>query len=76
MTESESTWCPALLTSRLKKDLDKDDNIPPSYIQAPLSQVQALQRREAETRKRQEKMRQTKLAAMGFEGEIIGEGIV
>ena len=34
-----------------------------------------MQKRETATRKRKEKNRHAKLATMGFEGEIVGEGV-
>ncbi|KAI9697178.1 MAG: SM-like, degradation of cytoplasmic mRNAs and positively regulates transcription initiation [Candelina mexicana] len=54
-------------------DLDRDDYIPEPFRQAPIEQVFALQKEEQERLKRTGKVRQSKLSALGFEGEHTGE---
>ncbi|KAI9770763.1 MAG: SM-like, degradation of cytoplasmic mRNAs and positively regulates transcription initiation [Geoglossum simile] len=57
-------------------DLDKEDDIPPPYQKAPLEQVLALQKKEKEERKRNDKARQRKLMELGFEVENLGEALL
>ncbi|KAL2351897.1 putative small nuclear ribonucleoprotein [Cryomyces antarcticus] len=57
-------------------DLDKDDYIPEPYREAPVEQVFSLQRKESAERKKKDKVRQGKLAKMGFEVEQFGEAIL
>ncbi|EON68012.1 hypothetical protein W97_07159 [Coniosporium apollinis CBS 100218] len=57
-------------------DLDRDDDIPEPYQQAPVEEVFALQKKEMEERKRKEKVRTRKLQGYGFEGDMGVEGIL
>ncbi|EZF14860.1 hypothetical protein H112_06028 [Trichophyton rubrum D6] len=54
-------------------DLDKDDDIPEPYRQAPASEVLKLKKQAEERRKRKDKKRSTHLQALGFEPEHSGE---
>ncbi|EFE41942.1 small nuclear ribonucleoprotein Lsm8, putative [Trichophyton verrucosum HKI 0517] len=55
------------------QDLDKDDDIPEPYRQAPASEVLKLKKQAEERRKRKDKRRSTHLQALGFEPEHSGE---
>lgn len=57
----------------LLQDLDKEDDVPAAYQQATLEQVFDIHRQEQTAKKKQEKSKQKKLAAFGFEGEHGGE---
>ncbi|KAF1812607.1 Sm-like ribonucleo protein [Eremomyces bilateralis CBS 781.70] len=57
-------------------DLDKDDDIPDGYEQAPVEKVFLMQKAEEEKTKKREKRKQTRLQAYGFEGERAGEAIL
>ncbi|KAH9826998.1 small nuclear ribonucleoprotein (LSM1), partial [Teratosphaeria destructans] len=57
-------------------DLDKDDYIPPPFEAAPIEKVFQLKKEEDAQRKKKEKSKHKKLAAIGFEGETGGEAIV
>lgn len=57
------------------QDLDKDDYVPPPFEVAPIEKVFALKKQEEQDRKKTDKTRQKKLAALGFEGEHAGEVI-
>ncbi|KAK8217374.1 hypothetical protein M8818_001627 [Zalaria obscura] len=57
-------------------DLDKDEEMPEPYRLAPVQEVFELHKQEQARKKKLEKVRSRKLAAFGFEGEIIGEGIL
>ncbi|KAK4956984.1 hypothetical protein LTR66_013294 [Elasticomyces elasticus] len=57
-------------------DLDKDDYIPPPFKKAPVEEVFLLKKRELEETKRTDKVKQRKLAALGFEAEQSGEAIL
>ena len=50
-------------------DLDRDDVVPAGYELAPIEKVHALAREEKIEKKGNDKKRQRKLFAMGFEGE-------
>ncbi|KKZ65784.1 hypothetical protein EMCG_08407, partial [[Emmonsia] crescens] len=54
-------------------DLDKEDDIPPGYCQAPFEEVFALKKQEDNERKKGDKRRNTKLQTLGFEAEHSGE---
>ncbi|KAK5013977.1 hypothetical protein LTR60_003589, partial [Cryomyces antarcticus] len=72
-----SHWKRVVLRSiRTTQDLDKDDYIPEPYREAPVEQVFSLQRKESAERKKKDKVRQGKLAKMGFEVEQFGEAIL
>lgn len=58
------------------QDLDKDEEMPEPYRLAPVQEVFELHKQEQARKKKLEKVRSRKLAAFGFEGEIIGEGIL
>lgn len=58
------------------QDLDKDDYVPPPFEQAPVEKVFALKKAEDLRRKKVDKSKQKKLAALGFEGEHHGEAIL
>lgn len=55
--------------------MDKDDYVPPPFEVAPIEKVFALKKQEEQDRKKTDKTRQKKLAALGFEGEHAGEVI-
>lgn len=55
------------------QDLDKDDYIPEPFREAPPDLVTSLQKKERDERARRDKLKQTKLQALGFEGENSGE---
>lgn len=59
-------------------DLDKDDDVPAGFEPAPVEKVFAWKKEEDRERKRAEKRKGKKLAALGFgtEGENQGEGIL
>ncbi|KAI9682664.1 MAG: SM-like, degradation of cytoplasmic mRNAs and positively regulates transcription initiation [Trizodia sp. TS-e1964] len=59
-----------------RKDLDRDEYIPPPFQRAPIEEVVAVQRREAEGRKRAEKVRAARLKELGFECENHGEALI
>ncbi|KAI9832343.1 MAG: hypothetical protein M1826_002029 [Phylliscum demangeonii] len=54
-------------------DLDKDDYIPEPYREAPADEVVRIQKREQAERGRRDKLRQSKLQALGFDVEGSGE---
>ncbi|KAL2377967.1 hypothetical protein RJ035_007582 [Blastomyces gilchristii] len=54
-------------------DLDKEDDIPTGYRQAPFEEVFALKKQEDNERKKGDKRRNTKLQTLGFEAEHSGE---
>lgn len=54
-------------------DLDKDDDPPAGYDQADPELVQSLAKKLKMEDKAKEKVRHKKLAALGFEGENMGE---
>ncbi|OJD09389.1 hypothetical protein ACJ73_10357 [Blastomyces percursus] len=54
-------------------DLDKEDDIPTGYRQAPFEEVFALKKQEDNDRKKGDKRRNTKLQTLGFEAEHSGE---
>jgi len=58
------------------QDLDKDDYVPEPYQQASVEKVYALKKEEDSTRKKADKTKQRKLAALGFESEHQGEAIL
>lgn len=60
----------------LWQDLDKDDQVPETFQPASLEQVFEIHKQEQAVKKRQEKAKQRKLAAFGFEGEHSGEAIL
>lgn len=64
---------PTYLTSASSQDLDKDEYIPEEYSQASPEEVHALSIKEAQDRKRLDKITQTKMQELGFEVENIGE---
>ncbi|KAL2360990.1 hypothetical protein RJZ56_006113 [Blastomyces dermatitidis] len=55
------------------QDLDKEDDIPTGYRQAPFEEVFALKKQEDNERKKGDKRRNTKLQTLGFEAEHSGE---
>ncbi|KAF2766121.1 Sm-like ribonucleoprotein [Teratosphaeria nubilosa] len=57
-------------------DIDKDDYIPPPFEAAPIEKVFQLKKEEDAQRKKKERSKHKKLAAIGFEGETSGEAIV
>jgi U6 snRNA-associated Sm-like protein LSm1 len=57
-------------------DLDKDDEAPPGYQLAELDVVKKLAAERKAAEKAKEKTRLKKLAAIGFEGENLGEVII
>lgn len=57
-------------------DLDKDDYIPEPFQAAPVEKVFALKKAEDQERKKVDKKKHIKLAALGFEGENHGEAII
>jgi len=57
-------------------DLDKEDDIPEGYQQAPVEEVFAIKKKEQEERKRKDKARLEKLRTYGFEGEHGVEAIL
>lgn len=61
------------LTSSPSQDLDKDEYIPEQYRQASPEEVHALFIKEAQDRKRLDKITQTKMQELGFEVENVGE---
>ncbi|KKY23434.1 putative small nuclear ribonucleoprotein [Phaeomoniella chlamydospora] len=54
-------------------DLDKDDDVPAPYTEAPLEQVFSIKKEQEAQRKKKDKLRGKKLSALGFEGEHSGE---
>lgn len=64
---------PACLTSASSQDLDKDEYIPELYRQASPEEVHTLSVKEAQDRKRFDKLTQMKMQELGFEVENIGE---
>ncbi|EER25486.1 U6 snRNA-associated Sm-like protein LSm1, putative [Coccidioides posadasii C735 delta SOWgp] len=54
-------------------DLDKEDDIPEPYRQAPYKEVLEMKQREDSERKRTDKRRGGKLQTLGFEAEHSGE---
>ncbi|EZF14861.1 hypothetical protein H112_06028 [Trichophyton rubrum D6] len=68
----EDTILQPLIMSPMQ-DLDKDDDIPEPYRQAPASEVLKLKKQAEERRKRKDKKRSTHLQALGFEPEHSGE---
>ncbi|PGH00021.1 U6 snRNA-associated Sm-like protein LSm1 [Blastomyces parvus] len=54
-------------------DLDKEDDIPTGYRQAPFEEVFALKKQEDNERKKGDKRRSAKLQTLGFEAEHSGE---
>jgi U6 snRNA-associated Sm-like protein LSm1 len=54
-------------------DLDKDDDPPPGYEKADVELVQSLAKARKSAEMTKEKDRFRKLAALGFEGENMGE---
>ncbi|OJD18338.1 hypothetical protein AJ78_01651 [Emergomyces pasteurianus Ep9510] len=54
-------------------DLDKEDDIPAGYRQAPFEEVFALKKQEDNERKKGDKRRNIKLQTLGFEAEHSGE---
>lgn len=56
--------------------MDKDDHVPEPYQAASLEQVFEIHKQEQVVKKKQEKARQKKLSAFGFEGEHSGEAII
>ena len=67
------SWSHHLTDISLLQDLDKDDYIPEPYQKASPEEVHALSVKEAQDRKRSEKVRQGKLQDLGFEVEHTGE---
>lgn len=61
------------LTSSPSQDLDKDEYIPEQYRHASPEEVHALFIKEAQNRKRLDKITQTKMQELGFEVENVGE---
>jgi hypothetical protein len=57
------------------QDLDLDDEIPKGFKEAPLKEVEELQRKEKDKRKKKDKTRNVLLRNKGFEGEI-GDPII
>lgn len=64
---------PTCLTSASSQDLDKDEYVPEQYRQASPEEVHTLSVKEAQDRKRFDKLTQTKMQELGFEVENIGE---
>ena len=64
-----------LIRSCRTQDLDKDDYIPEPYRKATAEEVHALHKKELQTRKHWDRVKQRKLQELGFEvghtGEII-----
>lgn len=56
-----------------EQDLDKDDYIPEPFEQASAEKVFQLKKLEEQSRKKTDKIKQKKLAELGFEGENSGE---
>lgn len=54
-------------------DLDKDDDPPPGYDQADAELVENLAKGTKAAEKNKDKKKQKSLAALGFEGEAIGD---
>ncbi|QSS57300.1 small nuclear ribonucleoprotein [Histoplasma capsulatum var. duboisii H88] len=54
-------------------DLDKEDDIPTGYRQAPFEEVFALKKQEDNERKKRNKRSSAKLQTLGFEAEHSGE---
>ena len=54
-------------------DLDKEDEIPEPYKEAPMEEVFALKKQQEAQRKKADKARGRQLEALGFEGEHSGE---
>lgn len=65
-----------LLTNCSHQDLDKDDYVPEPFQQAPVEKVFALKKEEDASKKKADKSKQKKLAALGFESEHQGEAIL
>ncbi|KAF2859453.1 Sm-like ribonucleoprotein [Piedraia hortae CBS 480.64] len=57
-------------------DLDKDDYIPPPFQRAPYETVESMKKAEDSERKRINQIKQKKLAATGFEGDVGGEATI
>jgi U6 snRNA-associated Sm-like protein LSm1 len=53
------------------QDLDQEDAIPEPFREASFKEVEDLQKKEAEKRKKKEKSRAALLRRHGFEGEIV-----
>lgn len=64
---------PTCLISSSSQDLDKDEYIPEQYRQASPEEVHTLSIKEAQDRKRLDKITQTRMQELGFEVENIGE---
>ncbi|EEH11675.1 conserved hypothetical protein [Histoplasma capsulatum G186AR] len=64
-----------LLTASIGQiqDLDKEDDIPTGYRQAPFEEVFALKKQEDNERKKRNKRSSAKLQTLGFEAEHSGE---
>ncbi|KAL4968590.1 U6 snRNA-associated Sm-like protein LSm1 [Aspergillus stella-maris] len=54
-------------------DLDKEDDIPPNLIKAPVKEVTDLKKKEDNERKASDKKSNNKLQGLGFEAEHSGE---
>lgn len=54
-------------------DLDKDDDLPPGYAEAPIAAVFALRREEEARRKKKDRLRSRRAAEL-WGGEMEGSG--
>ena len=68
--------CEMLIRSCRTQDLDKDDYIPEPYRKATAEEVHALHKKELQTRKHWDRVKQRKLQELGFEVEHTGEIIL
>jgi U6 snRNA-associated Sm-like protein LSm1 len=68
--------CEMLIRSCRTQDLDKDDYIPEPYRKATAEEVHALHKKELQTRKHSDRVKQRKLQELGFEVEHTGEIIL
>ena len=54
-------------------DLDKDDDLPPGYTEAPIADVFALKKEEESRRKKSDKLRSRRVGEL-WGGEMEGSG--
>lgn len=61
------------ISSRIKQDLDREDELPSTVQQAPFPEVFELKKKEDAERKKGDSTRHRNLQKHGFEGEHSGE---
>jgi len=58
------------------QDLDKDDYVPEPYQPGPVEEVFELHKQDQARKRTFEKTKQKKMQALGFEGDVLGDGIL